>query len=169
LDKYFKVVRHLEIAERIIYKGSLSKARASQMFDVLNKITLDAIISPKSEGERKLAALHFLKLQPEDLILMDRGYPAHWLFKLVLAMNSQFCARISYEKWKVEEDYKTLKYRLQVENFSGKTVHWVYQDFHAKLLSKNIAAIIAATMKSKIIEKSLNLEYLHQINFARAL
>jgi hypothetical protein len=316
LDKYFKVVRHLEVAERIIYKGSLSKARAklkyeafvelndkmlqhyytnfsfetwcgfnllavdgtmlrvpeekriinhfgvwnsnkgknpcpkaraSQMFDVLNKVTLDAIISPKSEGERELAALHFLKLQPEDLILMDRGYPAHWLFKLVLAMNSQFCARISYKKWKVvkkfyasgkqdqivkigatpvskrkciekgldtkpikvrlirielesgetevlitsltdmdkypyrafadlyhlrwpvEEDYKTLKYRLQVENFSGKTVHSVYQDFHAKLLSKNIAAIIAATTKSKIIEKSLNFKYLHQINFAQAL
>ena len=27
------------------------KPRASQMFDVLNKITIDAIISPKSQGE----------------------------------------------------------------------------------------------------------------------
>ena len=31
------------------------KARVSQMFDVLNKITLDAIIQPKSKGERELA------------------------------------------------------------------------------------------------------------------
>ena len=125
LDTYFKAVNHSEVAERIIFKGTLSKtrsklkfeaftelndhlvryfykhfpfqtwygfnliavdgstlrvpdekavieqfgvwnsdkgekpcpkARASQMFDVLNKVTLDAIISPKSEGERELAA-----------------------------------------------------------------------------------------------------------------
>lgn len=316
LDRYFKVIQHSEIAERIIHKGNLSKARAklkyeafvelndhmlrhyysnfsfetwcgfnllaidgttlrvpdekqildhfgawhstkgkkpcpkargSQMFDVLNKVTIDAIISPKSEGERELAAFHFLKLLPGDLILLDRGYPAHWLFKLVLSMNSQFCARISYKKWKVvkkfyrsgkkeqivkigatalskrkclemgldtkpmtvrlvrieldsgeseilitsltdmdkyphmvfaelyhlrwpvEEDYKTLKYRLQLENFSGKTVHSVYQDFHAKLFSKNFTAIIAATTKNEIIKKSESLKYLHQINFAQAL
>lgn len=316
LDRYFKVIQHLEVAERIISKGNLSKARAklkyeafvelndhmlrhyyrnfpfetwcgfillaidgttlrvpdekqvrdhfgvwnsnkgknpcpkaraSQMFDVLNKVTIDAIISPKCEGERELAASHFLKLQPDDLILLDRGYPAHWLFKLALSLNSQFCARISYKKWKVvkkfyasgkkeqivkikmaplskrkcfemgldtkpmtvrlvrielesgeseilitsltdmdkyphrdfaqlyhlrwpvEEDYKTLKYRLQVENFSGKTVHSVYQDFHAKLFSKNLTAIIAATTKPEIIKKSETLQYLHQINFAQAL
>jgi hypothetical protein len=33
LDKYFKVVRHLEIAECIIYKGSLSKARAKLKYE----------------------------------------------------------------------------------------------------------------------------------------
>ena len=185
-------------------KKPCPKARASQLFDVLNKITIDAIISPKSEGERELAAFHFLKLQPQDLILLDRGYPAHWLFELVLSMSGNFCARISYKRWRVakkfylsgkkeqivkiepspqsfrkcfemgldkkpikvrmlrveldsgeteilvtsltdmkkypyelfpglyhlrwpvEEDYKALKYRLQVENFSGKSVHSVY-------------------------------------------
>jgi hypothetical protein len=223
------------------------KARASQMFDVMNKITIDAIISPKSQGERELAAFHFLKLQPHDLILLDRGYPAHWLFKSVLSMGAHFCARISYKRWHaakkfylsgvkeqivkiepspqsvrkchkmgldkkpikvrmlrveldsgeteilvtsltdmkkhsyelfsdlyhlrwpVEEDYKTLKYRLQIENFSGKSVHSVYQDFHAKLFSKNLAALIASTTKEQILKKSENLNFLHQINFAQAL
>jgi hypothetical protein len=82
-----------------------SKARASQMFDVLNKITIDAIISPKSEGERELAAFHFLKLQPQDLILLDRGYPAHWLFLLVLSMSANFCARIPYKRWRVAKQF----------------------------------------------------------------
>ena len=49
------------------------KARVSQMFDTLNKITVDAIISPKNEGERELAAYHFLKLLSDDLVLLDRG------------------------------------------------------------------------------------------------
>jgi hypothetical protein len=34
-------------------------ARVSQIFDVLNEITLEAIISPKDIGERALAAQHF--------------------------------------------------------------------------------------------------------------
>ncbi len=222
-------------------------ARASQMFDVLNKVTVDAILAPKSEGERELAAFHFLKLQSHDLILLDRGYPAHWLFKAVMSLGAQFCARISYKRWSVikkfyksgkaeaivrihptevskqkcrkmgfdtapvtvrlirvkldsgeteilvtsltdqnaypkelfkklyqmrwpvEEDYKTLKYRLQIENFSGKTVHSVYQDFHAKVFSKNLTAVIATTSCEEIIKKSENLKYLHQLNFAQAL
>jgi hypothetical protein len=171
------------------------------------------IISPKKEGEIELAAFHCLKLEKRDLILLDRGYPAYWLFKLILAQGAQFCARISYKKWNVvkrfyesgkpekivklhasalskkkcmeleydvhplevrlirveldsgeteilitsltdmdafpkelfanlyhlrwpiEEDYKTAKYRVQIENFSGKTIHSVYQDFHAKIFS----------------------------------
>ncbi len=316
LDKFYKTLFHLEIAERVLYKGNLTKARAklkydafvelndhmvdyfysdfsfqswygfnllaidgstarvpneeeiishfgvwhskkgkkpcpkarvSQMFDVLNKITVDAILSPKCEGERELAAFHFLKLQKGDLILLDRGYPAYWLFKIALSMEAQFCARISYKKWKVvkkfydsgkpqkivklhasalskkkcrdidfdtkpievrlirvelesgeteilitsltnmdafpkelfadlyhlrwpiEEDYKTVKYRLQIENFSGKTVHSVYQDFHAKMFSKNFTAVIATTTRDDIIKKSEKLKYIHQINFAQAL
>ena len=223
------------------------KARASQMFDVLNKVTIDAIISPKSQGELDLAVSHFLKLQPGDLILLDRGYPAFWLFNLALSQDAHFCARISYKKWKVvkkfynsgqkeqivkieasgpsirkcfemgldknpikvrlirveldtgetevlvtslldmekfpyelfaelyhlrwpiEEDYKSVKYRLQVENFSGKSVHSVYQDFYAKFFSKNLTAVIATTTKDEIIKNSEGLKYLRQINFAQAL
>jgi len=316
LDTYFKAINHLEVAERILFKSNLSKARAklkfqafielndhmvrhfykyfpfqtwhgftllavdgstlrvpdekevaklfgvwnsnkgkkpcpkaraSQMFDVLNKVTIDAIISPKSDGERELAAFHFLKLTPNDLILLDRGYPAFWLFKLAMSWDAQFCARISYKKWKsvkkfyesgkkeqivkieptelsnrkcfemgldkkpirlrlirielesgetevlvtsltdskqfpyelfsdlyhlrwpIEEDYKALKYRLQIENWSGKTVHSVYQDFHAKCFSKNFTAVVAATTVDDIVKKSYALKHVHQINFAQAL
>ena len=228
-------------------KKPCPKARVSQMFDVLNKVTIDASIAPKKQGERELASFHFLKLLPQDLILLDRGYPAHWLFKIVLSMDANFCARIPYNRWRVakkfyvsgnkeqivkfkpspqsikkcyemglnanplkvrlirvelesgeteilatsltdmkkypielfsdlyhcrwpvEEDYKTLKYRLQIENFSGKTVHSVYQDFHAKIFSKNIASVIAGTTKKEISIKSKSLLYIHQINFAQSL
>ncbi len=217
------------------------------MFDVLNKITIDAIISPKARGERELAAFHFLKLMPNDLVLLDRGYPAFWLFKLILSMDANFCARISCTKWKVvrkfylsgkkeaiinlnppttsfskckelgldkkpiklrlvrvtldtgeteilitsltdmdkypknifadlyhlrwpvEEDYKTIKYRLQVENFSGKTTLSVYQDFHAKIFSKNLTAVISLTVKDEIKHISEQRKFKYQINFAQAL
>ena len=69
-------------------------------------------------------------------------------------------------RWPVEEDYKTLKYRLEVENFSGKSVLSVYQDFHANLFSKNLAATVASTTKKEIIKKSEKFIFAHQINFA---
>jgi hypothetical protein len=76
-------------------------ARVSQMFDVLNKITIDAIIDPKSIGERELAAFHFLNLLPGDLLLLDRGYPDYWLFNLILSQGAHFCARVQRESWKI--------------------------------------------------------------------
>ena len=33
LDTYFKAINHLEVAERILYKGNLSKARAKLKFE----------------------------------------------------------------------------------------------------------------------------------------
>jgi hypothetical protein len=169
LDHFFKALNHLEVAERIVTKGALTKARKklkyqsfielnehmtshyysyfptitwygfnlmavdgstlrvpdeteikqhlgvwnvkngdpcpkariSQMFDVLNKVTVDAIIKPKKDGERELASFHFLNLMPNDLILLDRSYPAFWLFKLIISMGANFCARVSCTKWKV--------------------------------------------------------------------
>jgi len=66
-------------------------ARVSQIFDVLNEITLEAIISPKDIGERVLAAQHFDILKADDLVLLDRGYPAFWLFVLILSHQAHFC------------------------------------------------------------------------------
>ena len=76
-------------------------ARVSQMFDPLNRVSIDSIISPKSVGERELAARHFFKLTVGDLILLDRGYPAYWLFNLIMSMGADFCARVSATKWKI--------------------------------------------------------------------
>ena len=223
------------------------KARGSQLFDVLNRITIDAAIGPKAVGEREMAASHMLKLTSTDLLLLDRGYPAFWLFKLVTSLDANFCARVSCTKWKVirqfyhsnekerivklsppyssvaqcaemgldkrpikvrlvrvelengeteilitslldrqrhpievfadlyfsrwpvEEDFKTIKCRLEVENFSGKSVLSVYQDFHAKLFSKNLTAVIASTIRTQIEEKSKRCHFDHKINFVQAL
>ncbi len=222
-------------------------ARVSQMFDVLNNLSIDAVISPKSVGERQLAAQHFLNLLPTDLILLDRGYPAYWLFNLILSLGSNFCARISctkwkivrkfyhsgkkeqiiylpapstsikqcqemgldtkplrlrlvrveldtgeteilvtslidpdrypvhifhalyHERWPVEEDYKTAKCWIEIENFSGKSVLSVYQDFHAKVFSKNMTSALAYPTREIVRQASEGKKYEYQINFAQAL
>ena len=80
-------------------------ARVSQMFDVLNRVTIDAIISPKEHGERELAAQHFINLFPTDLVLMDRGYYAYWLFNLILSLGAHFCARVPLNEWKIVKQF----------------------------------------------------------------
>ena len=36
-----------------------------------------------------------------------------------------------HERWPVEEGIKTTKCKIEMENWTGKTVHSIYQDFHA--------------------------------------
>jgi hypothetical protein len=220
-------------------------ARVSQLFDPLNKITVDAIIAPKKNGERELAAQHMLNAMPGDLILLDRGYPAWWLFQLILSMNANFCARISCTKWKavrkffrsglpetiidlpvhttsvaqcqlmglgtvplklrmiriendgkvavlitslidpeqypirifndlyhqrwpVEEDYKVMKCRLELENFTGKSALSVYQDFHAKVFAKNLVWILAFSVQNRLARETDEKKHRYQINFTQA-
>ena len=45
------------------------KARVSQLYDVLNHLTVTAAITSKCLGERQLAAAHCAYLGPEDLLL----------------------------------------------------------------------------------------------------
>jgi len=221
--------------------GQCPKARVSQLFDVLNQVTIDALILPKAIGERAAAAQHCVRLSARDLVLLDRGYPAFWLFALIASQGAHFCARMTGSwlvvrtflasgqkeqivtlepsaasrkecqarglpgdpiqvrllrielengevvvlatslldtdrhphalfadlyrlRWPVEEDYKVMKSRIQVENWTGKTVHAIYQDFHARVFSKNLAALLAPPAQAHVQEQTATRKYRYQIN-----
>ena len=65
-----KLIEHFGVWHSKKGKKPCPKARLSQLFDVLNKISIDAIISPIKEGKIELAAFHCLKLEKRDLILL---------------------------------------------------------------------------------------------------
>lgn len=221
-------------------------ARISQLFDSLNKISISAVISPKSVDERSHAYQMLSYLMPSDLVLLDRGYPAFWLFKTIDAMGANFCARINSKwtivkefiasgqqeqilklhasfssittcqqleldiepmtlrlirielntgevevlittltdckayptdvfaelyhlRWPVEEDYKYMKCWLEIENITGKSVLSVYQDFYAKVFSKNLTSVLSFSTQSELIKSGKKDKYEHQINFVQAL
>ena len=227
--------------------GTCAKARVSQMFDVLNKVTVDALITPKSEGERALAAKHLVHAKSGDLLLMDRGYPAFWLFAAILKQDAHFCARLTvskwaiaqkfvasgqkeqyvylrpwpaakkqceerglptdairarlirvelpsgevevlitslldgtrfpvslfqclyHQRWPVEEDYEVLKSRIEVENWSGKSVQAVYQEFHAAVFTKNVTAILAQPAQQEVTQQSRSRKHEYQINMTNLI
>ena len=246
-----RLPRVTEIAEQFgvweVNKGKpCPMARVSQLFDPLNKISIAAVVSPKHVDERKHACQLFLNLMPEDLVLLDRGYPAFWLFKIILTMNADFCARIGrkwkivtdfidsgdqeqivelpapyssiidcralgldtdpialrlirieldsgetevlitsltdtrrypyrlfkdlyHHRWPVEEDYKYMKCWIELENFTGKSVHSIYQDFHAKIFAKNLTSMLCFPVRRSLDRQGKKVKHSHQVNFVQAL
>ncbi|AWB69158.1 transposase (plasmid) [Saccharobesus litoralis] len=92
-------------------------------------------------------------------------------------MTSVDADRLSYEefqplyhkRWGVEEDYKIMKSRLQIEQFSGKSQVAIEQDFYAKVLSKNITSLFVNEAQSTIDETLAHRKRRYQINFTAAL
>jgi hypothetical protein len=227
--------------------GECPKARLSQLFDVLNQVTVDAHFAPKAVSERQLAARHWGSLGADDLVLLDRGYPAFWLFAGLRHQQVHFCARLSvsewtvakrfvasgaqeqsvtlrptaamrrdcqaqqvprtplrlrlvrvllttgeievlatsltattvwpaawfadpyHHRWPVETDYRTMKSRLELENWSGLTVEALYQDFHANVFTKNLAAMLAQPAQAVIATHYAARTQPYQLNFANLL
>jgi hypothetical protein len=50
-------------------------------------------------------------------------------------------------RWRIEEAFKLVKARLQVENWSGILPHTVEQDFYASLVRANCAAVLALAVR----------------------
>ena len=75
-------------------------AQSSHLFDLLNHLTIHAVLHPYRVGERELAVQHGPYLQANDLLLLVRGYPGFWFFAWILSQSAHFCARASLSSWK---------------------------------------------------------------------
>jgi hypothetical protein len=73
-----------------------------------------------------------------------------------------------HHRWPVEEDYKTIKCRLELENFSGKSALSVYQDFHAKVFAKNLVWVLAFPVTERLHNEIGLKKHPYQINFTQA-
>jgi len=72
-------------------------------------------------------------------------------------------------RWGVEEDYKTQKLSLEIENFSGLTVHSVMQDRHAKVFVKNGTLAAVTLAQEKVDEQHSKRKYRYQVNKNQAI
>lgn len=225
----------------------LTYARVSQAYDLLNNLTLDAILSTYDDNEHSLALRHTAVFSPGDLVVCDRNYASFWMFALLDSKNVDFCFRLKVGSWKtaaslvnsleqetiaeiypskqsakkcielgiskapmklrficitldtgekevlvtsltdverypfnifsrlylfrwqVEESYKTMKSRLEMENFSGKSCLAVLQDFHAKIFSCNLTAILIRGADELVNKKCTNRKRTYKINYTQAL
>jgi hypothetical protein len=72
-------------------------------------------------------------------------------------------------RWGTEENYKRLKQWVEIENFSGKSVVSVKQDFYAKVLTTNLTAMAANAAQKQVDKVTAHRKHDYQVNFAQAL
>jgi Transposase DDE domain len=103
-------------------------ARASHLYDVINGITVDAIIAPYCTGERNMAIQHFEKIKlswsTEDLqrilVIFDRGYPSAALIIYLLKHGIKFLMRCNTKFIKEVDDVSKGRKKDVIVNFSAK-------------------------------------------------
>ena len=78
-------------------------------------------------------------------------------------------ANLYHLRWGVEEAYKTLKCRIEIENFSGESVLAVRQDFFAHVLMFNLTSMLIAPIDEKIKKTTVKNKWAYKVNRTRAL
>ncbi len=58
------------------------------------EMTLSAELYNASVGERQMLFEHLAKLNPNDILVLDRGYPARWLIAHLTQRGIHFCMRV---------------------------------------------------------------------------
>ena len=224
-------------------------ARISEAFDPLNHISLDIQIQPYATSEHKMLIDHLTSIQKGDLSILDRNYPAFWVYKLYDNRSLDFCMRVQISgrgkvitdffnsgekekiatircttqeskrkcneldlgtedikcrlirieldnggteilitslldcqkhpygqfkelyhlRWPVEECYKLLKYRLEIENFSGKSIDAIYQDIFAKIFTSNLTSVLAHGTHKEIEKKTIHRKTKYKVNWSNAI
>lgn len=73
---------------------------------------------------------------------------------------------IYHLRWGVETFYGTIKGRLGLENFTGKTVESVKQDFYATIYISGLESILTADVQQELDQKALENKYSQAVNKA---
>lgn len=95
-----------------------SLALGSMLYHVLNQITIDAQLAPYASSERDLLMQHLDKINPGDLLLLDRGYPCFWLLFLLKAKGVEFCVRLKEDRWLKVKKFTESSENDQLVSFS---------------------------------------------------
>jgi len=75
--------------------GFYSLARGAGLCDTATGLMLRADIASDARGERDMLVEQLAELKRDDLLVLDRGYPAYWLFALLNQRGHAFCMRLS--------------------------------------------------------------------------
>ena len=127
------------------------------MFDVLNKETIDAIISSKRERERELAAFHFLKLSEEhfmnnkweDSIANSRKY-FECVLQEVASLHSKVIRKVELPSSTYEKPVRVREY-LERENLLEKKEKEVVSSIYGLLSETGAHPYMAEADQARLL------------------
>jgi Transposase DDE domain len=76
-------------------QGEHPYALASVLYDVLNRVSIDAVLARADAYEVDLAIAHLAYTRPNDLLLVDRNYPSYRMLAACLQSGREVVARCS--------------------------------------------------------------------------
>lgn len=76
-------------------------------------------------------------------------------------------ADLYHRRWGIETDYRRLKQTLGLDNFSGRSVTAVKQDFHATQLLKNLALLMQHQLQPVIEQRHKDRQLRWKVNFTQ--
>ena len=95
----------VEVANHLGQTGTAyAPARLSVLYDLLNNIGLDARVEPIAQSEVDLLAAQLEHVQPNDLLIWDRGFTGFVLMALTLARGAHFLGRCSTGSFAAAQD-----------------------------------------------------------------
>lgn len=87
--------------QRTSTHGEHSYALASVLYDVLNRVALDAVLAPSHSYEVELAKDHLCHTETNDLVIYDRGYCSFRMLALASMAKSHFLIRCTRRSFKI--------------------------------------------------------------------
>lgn len=84
------------------------------------------------------------------------------------AVDAEEFQGLYHLRWPIEEKIKQLKFRVNLENWSGKSALTVFQDVFSRLWGCNLTVWMSHGLEPEIVEKTRRCQYDYQINWAHA-
>ncbi len=81
-------------------QGEYNAALASVLYDVLNGLAIDSILSHCRSSEQNLAIDHLKHVNAGDLLLFDRGYPSYEYLASIAQRSADYVGRCSRGSFK---------------------------------------------------------------------
>lgn len=152
-------------------------ARISTFFDLKNEIIIDGQIAPYKTDEYPLAVRHLQKARRKDLLILDRGYGAVWLFCYLPSLGTEFLVRLQHnfvseidKFWQEKELSKVIEVsRCSKESEAQlRKLGMVFKPFKLRLvkvfLDNNEVELLATSL---IDEKAYPLSIFKELYFRR--
>ena len=77
-------------------------------------------------------------------------------------------AELYWHRWPIEEDYKTFKHTVCIENFSSKSITGLEQDFYVKIFIMNMASVTVRPINAWLRKKPIK-KLFHQVNMKETI
>jgi hypothetical protein len=97
----------------------------------------------------------FIRILVIDLPTGEKEFLITTLFDQQIYEYDLF-AELYFSRWGIEENYKFMKVRVEVENWSGFTTHAINQDFHSSIFSLNAHQVILNQAQVEIKKEEYN-------------